>query len=73
MRIRTFLRIMFNDIFHENIVSKTISSLVKFCYEFSEPIQKELKYNNKMPLSMQDTKKNIFFQSISGDKIDCQY
>lgn len=72
MRIRTFLRIMFNDIFHENIVSKTISSLVKFCYEFSEPIQKELKYNNKMPLSMQDTKKNIFFQSISGDKIDCQ-
>ena len=72
MRIRTFLRIMFNDIFHENIVSKTISSLVKFCYEFSEPIQKELKYNNKIPLSMQDTKKNIFFQSISGDKIDCQ-
>ena len=72
MRIRTFLRIMFNDIFHENIVSRTISSLVKFCYEFSEPIQKELKYNNKMPLSMQDTKKNIFFQSISGDKIDCQ-
>ena len=72
MRIRTFLRIMFNDIFHENIVSRTISSLVKFCYEFSEPIQKELKYNNKMPLSMQDTKKNIFFQSISGDKIACQ-
>lgn len=71
MQIRTFLRIMFNNIFHDNIVSRTISSLVKFCYEYSEPIQKELKYNSKVPLSMQDTKKNIFFQSISGDKIDC--
>ena len=31
-----------------------------------------LKYDKKMPLSLSDTKKNIFFQSIGGDRIDCK-
>ena len=72
MRIRTFLRIMFNDIFHENVISKTISSLVNFCYEFNILANKPLKYDKNVSLNMLDTKRNIFFQSISGDKIDCQ-
>lgn len=72
MRQRTFLRIMFNNIFHDNVISKTIINLVNFCNEFNTLGSNQLKYNNKMTLSMSDTKKNIFFQSIAGDKIDCQ-
>lgn len=72
MKIRTFLRIMFNDILRDNIISKTIISLVNFCYEFSIFGEKRLKNNKNLSLSMLDTKRNIFFQSITGDKIDCQ-
>lgn len=72
MKIRTFLRIMFNDIFHENIISKAIQALVNFCYEFNIFGTKALKYNRNVSLNMTDTKRNIFFQSITGDKIDCQ-
>ena len=72
MQIRTFLRIMFNDIFHNNVVSKSISALVNFCNEFNVFGVKQLKYSQNVSLNMRDTKKNIFFQSITGDKIDCQ-
>ncbi len=72
MKIRTFLRIMFNDILRDNIISKTIISLVNFCYEFGIFGEKRLKNNKNLSLSMMDTKRNIFFQSITGDKIDCQ-
>lgn len=72
MNIRTFLRIMFNDIFHENVLSKAVSALVNFCYEFNIFGGKSLKNTDNMSLNMLDTKKNIFFQSITGDKIDCQ-
>lgn len=72
MKIRTFLRIMFNDILRDNIISKTITSLVNFCYEFNVFGERPLKYNKNMSLNIMDTKKNIFFQSITGDKIDCQ-
>lgn len=72
MQIRTFLRIMFNDIFHENVISKSVLALVNFCNEYNIFGGKELKYSSNVSLNMQDTKKDIFFQSITGDKIDCQ-
>ena len=72
MQIRTFLRIMFNDIFHNNVVSKSISALVNFCNEYNVFGVKQLKYSQNVSLNMRDTKKNIFFQSIGGDRIDCK-
>lgn len=72
MQIRIFLRIMFNDIFHNNVISKSISALVNFCNEYNVFGVKQLKYSQNVSLNMRDTKKNIFFQSITGDKIDCQ-
>ena len=71
MQQRTFLRIMFNTIFHNNVIIRSIMALVKFCNEYNVFLGKELKYSEKMTLNMADTKKNLFFQSISGDKIDC--
>lgn len=72
MQRRTFLRILLNDIFHNNIFSQVFSNLVNFCYEYNILSDKSLKYQQNVSLSMTDTKKNIFFQSITGDKIDCQ-
>ena len=72
MQIRTFLRIMLNNIFRDNILAKTIKTFVNFCCEMDIINYKPLKYNKEMPLTLEDTKKNIFFQSIGGDRIDCK-
>lgn len=72
MNKRIFLRILFNNLFRNNIIAKVISSTVKFCKEFSGINYSSLKYDKNMPLSLSDTKKNIFFQSIGGDRIDCK-
>ena len=72
MQIRTFLRIMFNNIFHDNIFVNVVRSIVNFCCEMDVINYKPLKYSKEMPLTMEDTKRNIFFQSIGGDRIDCK-
>ena len=72
MQVRTFLRIMFNNIIRDNIFVNVIRAFVNFCCELDIVNNKTLKYNKDMPLSLKDTKKNIFFQSIGGDRIDCK-
>ena len=51
MRGRTFLRIMLENIFINNTLSKTIIALVNFCNEQSYYGRKKLKFLNKMPLN----------------------
>ena len=72
MQVRTFLRIMFNNIFRNNIFARTVHSFVNFCCELDVLNYKSLKYNKEMPLTMKDAKRDIFFQSIGGDRIDCK-
>ena len=72
MQVRTFFRIMFNNIIRNNVFVRGISSIVNICCEMDTLTYKSLKYNKEMPLTLQDTKKNIFFQSIGGDRIDCK-
>lgn len=72
MQVRTFFRIMFNNIIRNNVFVRVISSIVNFCCEMDTLNYKSLKYNKEMPLTLQDTKNNIFFQSIGGDRIDCK-
>ena len=72
MQTRTFLRILINNIINNNILVKSIRNFVNFCCELDVMNYKTLKYNKSMPLSLKDTKKNIFFQSIGGDRIDCK-
>ena len=72
MNKRIFLRILFNNLFRNNIIAHVISAIIKFCKEFDGINYSSLKYDKKMPLSLSDTKKNIFFQSIGGDRIDCK-
>lgn len=51
MQGRTFLRIMFDNLFVNNILSKAVSAFVNFCNEQSYYNQKELKFLKKMPLN----------------------
>ena len=72
MQVRTFLRIMFNNLFHDNVIIRSVRAFVNFCCELDIMNYKSLKYNRSMPLSLEETKKNIFFQGIGGDRIDCK-
>jgi len=72
MHIRTFFRILLNNIIRDNVFVKSFSAFVNFCCELDFLNYKPLKYSKSMPLSLSDTKRNIFFQSIGGDRIDCK-
>lgn len=72
MQIRIFLRILFNKLFRDNILVNVLRAFVNFCCEFDMINYKSLKYNKEMPLSMEDAKRDLFFQSIGGDRIDCK-
>lgn len=72
MQFRTFFRIMFNNIIRDNVIARTIRSFVNFCCELDVMNHKYLKYSKELPLTLEDTKKNLFFQSIGGDRIDCK-
>ena len=51
MQKRTFIRIMIENLFINNAISKTIAALIKFCNEQSYYGKKELKFLQKMPLN----------------------
>ena len=72
MQIRIFLRILFNKLFRDNIFVNTVRAFVNFCCEIDVLNYNSLKYNKEMPLTMEDTKRDFFFQSIGGDRIDCK-
>ena len=56
MQVRTFLRIMFDNLFVNNVVCKTLISIVKFCNEQNYFYKKELKFLKKMPLNKMEQK-----------------
>ena len=51
MQGRTFLRIMFDNLFVNNAICKALTSLVNFCNEQSYFAKRELKFLKKMPLN----------------------
>ena len=60
MRGRTFLRIMLDHLFINNVFSKTINALVNFCNEQGLITQKKLKFSQKMTLN--NIEKNSVYQ-----------
>ena len=49
MQNRTFLRIMFEKLFTDNVFIKTLFRFVKFCKEQLDYSPKMLKFNKNMP------------------------
>jgi len=58
MQGRTFIRIMFDNLFVNNALCKAIVSLVNFCKEQGFYYKKDLKFSKKMPLNKIET--NIY-------------
>lgn len=70
MLLRTLLRIIINDIFVNNAVVRLLVRIVKICYDFIKKTHKKLKLKKSLPIKNVDTKRNVFFLSITGDKVD---
>lgn len=72
MFIRTYARTIFNDIFKNNFLIKTLIKIVNFYCELWSKNPKPIKFDSNMSIKDMEEKKTIFFQSITGDKIDCK-
>ena len=74
MRGRTFLRIMLDNLFVNNALSKALSALVNFCNEQGLISQKKLKFSQKMPLNnIQNDgvyQKKFLFTNIQNSGVD---
>ena len=74
MRARTFLRIMLDNLFVNNVLCRTIQALVNFCNEQSYYNSNELKFLKKMPLSKTEQKtyyqKKFIFNSNHKTGVD---
>lgn len=69
--MRTYLRTLFNDIFKNNIIIKVFAKIVNFYCNISFSTPNTIKFKAKMPITDME-KKQIIFQSVTGDKIDCK-
>ena len=72
MQIRTYLRTIFYKLFRENFIIKVFKNVVNFYYNLYSKTPTCLKFDEKNPILNIDAKKNINFQSVTGDKIDCK-
>lgn len=72
MLIRTYIRTLFNDIFKNNFFIRTINKIVNFYCNFFFSGAKTLKFEQNLPKNNMEAKKVLFFQSVTGDKIDCK-
>ena len=74
MQVRTFLRIMFDNLFVNNAFSKALLSLVNFCNEQAYFSKKELKFLKKLPLNKIETensyKTKFIFKSNHKTGVD---
>lgn len=70
--MRTYLRTLFNDIFKNNFIVKTIIKIVTFYYNLCVNNHNSIKFESNMSINDLEKKKMIFFQSVTGDKIDCK-
>ena len=74
MRGRTFLRIMLDNLFVNNIFSKTVNALVNFCNEQGIISQKKLKFSQKMTLNNIEKdsvyQKKFLFTNMQNSGVD---
>ncbi|MCQ2739076.1 MAG: hypothetical protein MJ237_02480 [bacterium] len=74
MQGRTFFRTMFEKLFVDNVICRTVNSFVKFCNEQYYFSNKELKFSEFVPLDKNVTEndyknKFIFNSSIRSEAI----
>lgn len=72
MSTRTYLRTLFNDIFRDNIFIKVLTKIVNFYCDIWFKDSKSIKLSQNLPITNLESKKVVFFQSVTGDEIDCK-
>lgn len=72
MLIRTYLRTVLNDVFKNNVICSVLSKIVNFYFNLFTNHSRAIKFNQNLPILEVERKKQIFFQSVTGDKIDCK-
>ena len=72
MFIRTYLRTLFNDIFKNNFLVKGFVKIVNFYFDLGFKRTNSIKFQSNMPINKVEKKDPLFFQSVTGDKIDCK-
>ncbi|MDD3435931.1 MAG: hypothetical protein PHC64_02150 [Candidatus Gastranaerophilales bacterium] len=72
MFIRTYTRTFLNDLFKNNFLIKTISRIVNFYCKLLLNNPNKIKFCTNIPINQLREKKSVFFQSVTGDKIDCK-
>ena len=69
MVIRTYIRTVLNEILKKNFVAKVF---VNIYYNLRIESPHSVKFSSNLPIIKKEDKKPIFFQSVTGDKIDCK-
>lgn len=72
MFTRTYIRTFLNNLFKNNFLIKFISKIVNFYCKLWFNNANSIKFYQNMPIINPEVKKVIFFQSVTGDKIDCK-
>lgn len=72
MFIRTYTRTLFNDLFKNNFVVKVFFKIVNFYFKLWFENTNSIKISSNMPINEKKEKRVLFFQSVTGDKIDCK-
>ena len=71
MILRTLIRVILNNIFVNNVIVRTLANCVKFYYNLYKFIPQDLKFKKSMPIKHTETKRDVFFLSVTEDKVDC--
>lgn len=72
MIIRTYLRTLLNDIFKNNFIAKAFMKIVNFYCSLFSKTPESIKFHTNMSINDMGKKHIRFFQSVTGDKIDCK-
>lgn len=72
MFIRTYTRTLFDNIFKNKFLIKVFSKIVNFYVKLWFKDQNSVKFSTNMSIDDLKEKKQLFFQSVTGDKIDCK-
>lgn len=72
MFIRTYIRTIFNDLFRNNLLVKIISKIVNFYCKLWFKNINTIKFSSNLSIKDLREKRTLFFQSVTGDKIDCK-
>lgn len=72
MLIRTYTRTFLNDILKNKFLMKIFSGIVNFYCKLWFNKRNTIKFSANMTIDDLKGKKPLFFQSVTGDAVDCK-